>query len=268
MSGAVTSEAMVRMTGVTGETVPAPQRVEVKFCGLCCLGDVAAFNELLPEYAGFVFWPKSKRNVSADQAQELRAALDERINTVGVFVDAGPEFIAGLYERGVIDVAQLHGEEDAACIDALREAAPGLCIWKAFEVKGPASIEAANASSADFVLLDAGKGSGEVFDWGLLQGVTRPYALAGGLDAGNAASALAKCTPVLLDVSSGIEASAELADAAKLTVAESTAANGAVAALRKDPAKMAAFLRAARGDPSAWPRHAGSDVPANKNIVH
>ncbi len=228
------------MSATTTAGAAAAQRVAVKFCGLCRMEDVPAFNELLPEYAGLVFWPRSKRNVSEGLALQLRGALNERISTVGVFVDAEPELIARLYERGVIGVAQLHGAEDAAYIEDLRTAAPGLRIWKAFEVKGPASIETANACGADFVLLDAGKGAGESFDWGLLQGMRRPYALAGGLAPGNVATALASCSPAVLDVSSGIEA------------AEPVAAAGAgPAAPRKDPAKMRAFLRAARGDPSA-----------------
>lgn len=218
----------------------AAARPAVKFCGLCCPEDVAAFNELLPEYAGFVFWPRSKRADADDVAARLREALDVRIASVGVFVDEAPERIARLYERGVISAAQLHGSEDAAYIEELRAGVPGLCIWKAFEVNGPASIAAANACNADFVLLDAGKGAGETFDWSLLQGMERPYALAGGLDAGNAVLALQRCTPVMLDVSSGIEASPSL---------EPLAASARKP--RKDPAKMTAFLRAVRGDPSA-----------------
>lgn len=239
--GAAANAATSAVAGATGAATA--QRVAVKFCGLCRMEDVPAFNELLPEYAGLVFWPSSKRNVSDELALQLRAALDERITTVGVFVDAELEFIARLHERGTIGVAQLHGTEDAAYIENLRAAALGLRIWKAFEVKGSASIQAANACNADFVLLDAGKGAGASFDWNLLQGMQRPYALAGGLAPGNVAAALASCNPAVLDVSSGIEAAEPATPAAS--------ASGRSAAPRKDPAKMRAFLRAARGDPSA-----------------
>jgi phosphoribosylanthranilate isomerase len=225
---------------------------KVKFCGLVHNDDVAAINELMPDYVGFVFWDKSKRNVSAGEAANLRGLLDAGIKTVGVFVDADPSFIVDLYRRGIIQVAQLHGGEDAAYIEHLRALAqdaeacdcePGalpsplsaLEIWKAFKVMSAVDVETANESPADLVLMDAGKGCGQTFDWSLLADMERPFALAGGLSAENVRFALVKCSavgacPAIVDVSSGIEADA-LCECGRT---------------RKDFARMQDFLRLAK----------------------
>ena len=179
---------------------------KVKFCGLSHLSDAEAMNELMPEYVGLVFWPKSKRFIDASQARMLRDALDDSIRTVGVFVNESAEVVASLINEGIISIAQLHGSEDDAYISKLRDlAGDSLEIWKAFEVVDASDIERANASSADLVLLDGGKGEGRSFPWELLDGMKRPYALAGGLSPDNVSDALKKCDPTIVDVSSGIE---------------------------------------------------------------
>ncbi|MCD8317197.1 MAG: phosphoribosylanthranilate isomerase, partial [Eggerthellaceae bacterium] len=116
-----------------------------------------------PDYIGFVFWPRSKRNVTPDEALEMRRAADGDIKSVGVFVDADPAFIGRLYEAKAISVAQLHGNEDDAYITDLKEAFPGLEVWKAIQVHGRDDIEKASSCPADFVLLDAAMGSGRTF---------------------------------------------------------------------------------------------------------
>ena len=209
---------------------------KVKICGLSQLDDVAAVNACAPDYVGLVFWPRSKRCVSADEAACLRAALDAHIAAVGVFVNADINAIARLHERGVIAVAQLHGDEDDAYIERLRTRAPDLAVWKAFEVHARATVERANASAADLVLLDAGKGEGRAFDWSVLAACRRPFALAGGLGPSNVAAALRQCSPSVVDVSSGVEGAAHATDGRP----------------RKDAALMSAFARAVRaaGDSS------------------
>lgn len=177
----------------------------IKFCGLSHEGDIAAVNEIMPEYVGLVFWPKSKRLVSAERAAALREALDPAIETVGVFVDAPVEEVAELVESGIISVVQLHGSEDAAYISELRRCAPEAEIWKAFEVHSAEDITRANASTADLVLLDGGKGEGNVFPWELLDQLERPFALAGGLTPNSVKDAIERCNPRIVDVSSGIE---------------------------------------------------------------
>ena len=196
---------------------------KIKFCGLTRPEDIAAANALKPEYIGFVFAPKSRRAVSREKAAELRAQLSPEIQTVGVFVNEAPETVARLLNEDLLDIAQLHGQEDAAYIARLRSltAKP---LWRAFRAETAAGLAAAARSTADMVLLDSGAGgTGTVFNWKLLQGFPRPYILAGGLDADNAADAVNRLHPDVVDVSSGIETAG-----------------------RKDPAKMAAFVAAVR----------------------
>ena len=177
---------------------------QVKVCGLSRPEDVALANELRPEYVGFVFWPKSSRYVTEERARELRASLDRDIVPVGVFVDEDLDAVARLLEEGVIEVAQLHGAEDADYIAELQERT-GKPVIRAFKVRGAEDVAAAQASGADFVLLDAGRGGGVAFDWDLVAGIERPYILAGGLTPENVVEAIERLDPFAVDVSSGVE---------------------------------------------------------------
>lgn len=200
---------------------------KIKLCGLSRPCDIEAVNQLKPDYIGFVFAKKSKRYVSDEAAAALKNTLASEIRAVGVFVNEPPEHVVSLLEKGTIDIAQLHGKEDESYIAALRSLT---CkpIIKAFRIDTSEDVAAANNSSADFVLLDSGNGgTGTVFDWNLLQGISRPYFLAGGLNPENAEDAVRQLLPFAVDVSSGIETEG-----------------------RKDAAKMAAFMAAVRkGEP-------------------
>lgn len=179
---------------------------KIKICGLFRPEDVEYVNAARPDWCGFIInFPKSHRSVTPDRARELRAGLAPGITPVGVFVDRPVEDAAVLLNDGTISAAQLHGREDRDYIAALRKAAPGRAVWKAFQIRGPADLQAANASTADLVLLDSGYGTGETFDWSLAGGVTRPYILAGGLTAGNIPRAIRELRPYGLDLSSGVE---------------------------------------------------------------
>lgn len=195
---------------------------KIKLCGLSRPQDIEAANVLMPEYVGFVFATKSKRYVTPEKASALKARLSPTIRAVGVFVDEAPEAVAELLQRGVIDFVQLHGREDGAYIARLRSLTDRPLI-QAFRIHAPEDVAAAERSAADYVLLDSGAGSGERFDWTLLQNVRRPYFLAGGLDCENAADAVRTLHPYALDVSSGIETDG-----------------------KKDYEKMAAFVAAVR----------------------
>ena len=177
---------------------------KIKFCGLTRTGDIEAANELKPDYIGFVFWPKSKRAVTAEEAKTLKAKLDPSIKAVGVFVDEDMEAVKSLLDGGIIDIAQLHGHEDEDYINGLKKAS-GKPVIKAFRIRSEEDIRKAEASPADLVLLDAGMGDGVTFDWSLIKNAGRPYFLAGGLDPDNAADAVRTLHPYALDVSSGIE---------------------------------------------------------------
>ena len=155
--------------------------------------------------------------------RELRRGLREGITPVGVFVDQPAEYVAELLKDNTLSVAQLHGHEDEDYIARLRALAPGHPIWKAFKVRTQEDLAAANASSADCVLLDNGYGTGQVFDWTLAGGITRPFLLAGGLTPENIPQAVAQLHPMGLDISSGVETEK-----------------------RKDPDKIQAAVAAAR----------------------
>ena len=197
--------------------------MKIKLCGLTRPCDIEAVNELQPDYIGFVFAKKSRRYVSPEKAEELKAMLAPGIQAVGVFVNEEPEQIAALFEAGTIDVAQLHGQESETEIRRLRELTDHPLI-QAFRIDTEQDVERANASTADYVLLDSGAGgTGTVFDWDLLQAIRRPYFLAGGLDTENIGTVKAKLNPYGVDVSSGIETGGY-----------------------KDKEKMTAFVAAAR----------------------
>ena len=93
---------------------------KMKFCGLTRPCDIEAVNEIKPEYIGIVFAKKSKRYVTPQKAMELKKLLSPEILAVGVFVGEEPEVIAGLLEKGTIDIAQLHGSEDEEYIRKLK----------------------------------------------------------------------------------------------------------------------------------------------------
>ena len=168
------------------------------------LCDVDAVNELRPEYVGFVFAPGSKRRVTPDQAAELKARLIDGVTSVGVFVNEPIENVCRLVDDGVIDVVQLHGSEDEAYISCLRERFHGIVI-QAFKIRSEADVLKANRSSADFILLDSGAGTGKAFDRDLISSVNRDFFLAGGLSAQDVQSAIRRWRPYAVDVSSAIE---------------------------------------------------------------
>lgn len=195
---------------------------KMKLCGLSRPCDIEAANELKPDYIGFVFASKSKRYVTYEKATELKKRLLPEIQAVGVFVNEHPQEVAKRLENGMIDIVQLHGDEDEAYIKQLRLLTDKPII-KAFRIETAQDIKIANQSTADYILLDSGAGTGTLFDWGLVNSIGRPYFLAGGLDVCNVADAVKILHPFAVDVSSGIET------------------NGV-----KDKIKMAAFVAAVR----------------------
>ena len=178
---------------------------KIKICGLSRACDIGYVNEAGPDYIGFILlFPKSRRNVTPERAAILRAGLTPGIRAVGVFVDQPAEIVAAAAEKIGLDVIQLHGREDDGYIAALRARTP-LPIWKAFRVRGPEDLAAAEQCAADEILLDNGWGTGEVFDWNLAGGLGRSFLLAGGLTPENIPQAVETLHPKLVDISSGVE---------------------------------------------------------------
>jgi len=167
-------------------------------------------NRVKPDYAGFVFAP-GRRQVTAEQAENLRRQLDPAIAAVGVFVKAPVEEAAALANRGTIQLIQLHGEEDEAYVKALRERTKAPII-RVIRVRGPESLWDLDRYDCDYFLLDTYSGSqfggmGKTFDHSLIRQARfpRPFFLAGGLDSANVAAAIAESSPFGVDTSSGIE---------------------------------------------------------------
>lgn len=225
----------------------------IKLCGLTRIQDIEIVNKLKPEYIGFIFWDRSSRNVSAIQAARLKGKLDPEIKAVGVFVNAPAEQVISYYNVGIIDIAQLHGNENEEYIKTLHDA--GLTVIKAFKMKKTGEninlagngnteipekptgdvitetsgksaddvITEAVKSSADYIMFDPGKGEGATFNWQLIKGIKREFFLAGGLTPENIEKAVETVQPFAVDVSSGIETGGH-----------------------KDPDKMAAFVKNTR----------------------
>jgi len=184
----------------------------IKICGIRSGADIDCLNELLPDYAGFVF-AKSRREVRLKEAGELIGCMDSCIGRVGVFQDQELEMVRHYAECLRLDVIQLHGNEGEEYMDALK----GYRIWKAegIEAGGAAGIEKLNrisSTKAEAILLDSSAagargGSGISFDWNLVQDLktNKNLILAGGLNLQNIEKAIGKVKPWCVDVSSGVE---------------------------------------------------------------
>ena len=175
---------------------------KIKFCGLSRPCDIDFANEIMPDYAGFVFFERSRRNVTFEQAERLKKILNPEIKTVGVFVNETPEKILSFSK--ILDLIQLHGTEDEVYIENLRKLTDKTII-KAFKINSAEDVKKALESPADYIMFDSGQGTGKNFDWNLIKNVSRPYFLAGGLGIENVADAIKSLNPFAVDVSSGIE---------------------------------------------------------------
>lgn len=177
---------------------------KIKICGLRRTEDVEAVNKYLPDYVGFIFAENRKRTISVETAVMLKEKLSKNIPVVGVFVNQSIEYIAELLNKGIIDIAQLHGTEGEDEVVAVKKIT-GKPVIKAVSVKTEADIAAWADSAADYILLDNGiGGTGERFDWSLVKKMSKPFFLAGGINSDNIKEALLK-NPDVIDVSGGVE---------------------------------------------------------------
>ena len=197
---------------------------KVKMCGISKVETIPAVVEAKPDCMGLVFAP-SKRQVTVDQAKTLVEELhkqytkrynngteqsnNDEIKTVGVFVNETLDNLVSIATEANLDVVQLHGDEDEAFIQSLKERT-NVEVWKAVQIRSAADVEEWIDSSADMILFDAYHkdergGTGEVFDWSSLDEFERPFMLAGGIDSTNVARAIRTVRPYGIDTSSGIE---------------------------------------------------------------
>lgn len=183
---------------------------KIKICGLFRELHIEYANETSPDYVGFIMnYKKSHRSITLEQVEMFTKKLSNNIQTVGVFVNENMNEIIKSSEY--LDVIQLHGTEDANYVENLRRLIPKKEIWKAFKIKSSDDFHIALNFSADMILLDNGYGTGEVFDWNILDvnKISRPFILAGGINLENVELAIKKFSPNILDISSSVETNKE-----------------------------------------------------------
>lgn len=189
--------------------------VRIKICGLRRPQDVEYVNAVVPDFVGFVF-AQSRRQVTGEEAAQLAHGLNPAVERVGVFVDQPVDFVAGLFDAGVIEYAQLHGEETAEYISDLRrrtkQSGEGIKIIKAVKVRCREDLVGVDDIDCDRLLLDAwpaegqaAGGNGKPFDWELVQSIKKPFFLAGGITVNNVRMAIEQVQPFGIDVSSSLE---------------------------------------------------------------
>ncbi len=196
---------------------------QIKICGMTCEEDIKAVNTYLPDYIGFVlFFPKSKRNVSIEQAKHLLEKVDEKIQTVAVVVSPTTEQIKQIEEVG-FDYIQIHG----TVTDKVYEQC-GLPILRAFNVSDLDKLEEYEAKDKikGYVFDSKTPGSGKTFDWNLLDDIRqrqktdtskdvsykktkKKIFLAGGIDETNVKRAITEVSPDVIDLSSAVEKASE-----------------------------------------------------------
>ena len=182
--------------------------LKIKICGLRRECDVDFVNSAGVDFVGFVF-AGSKRQVTPAQASVLKKRLSPDIKSVGVFVNESIENIKRICKNGIIDLVQLHGNEDSDFIKTLKNEI-NLPVIKAVKALSKDYIKEETRNDADFVLLDSFKensfgGTGSIFDWTIVPDIKKPVFLAGGLNINNIKQAGDMVHPFCVDISSGVE---------------------------------------------------------------
>ena len=191
----------------------------IKICGITLAADAQAAARSGADALGLVFYEKSPRHVSVQQAMELAAAIPPFVTAVGLFVNPSESEVREVLRHVPLDVLQFHGEEEPEfCAQFVRP------YLKAVRVRTGVDLLqcAARYQRAQGLLLDAyvegtHGGTGESFDWALIpHNLPLPVVLSGGLHAGNVAEAIRRVRPYAVDVSSGVEAAKGIKDTAKV----------------------------------------------------
>ncbi|WP_425929947.1 phosphoribosylanthranilate isomerase [Pseudomonas sp. NyZ201] len=193
--------------------------VRSKICGITRVEDALAAAQAGADAIGLVFYAKSPRAVSVQQAREIIDALPPFVTTVGLFVNASRCELNEILEAVPLDLLQFHGDETPEACDGYHRP------WiKALRVRAGDDLEAEckRYARASGILLDtyvAGVpgGTGEAFDWTLVPGhLSKPIILAGGLNPHNVGAAIAQVRPYAVDVSGGVEQAKGIKDAARI----------------------------------------------------
>jgi phosphoribosylanthranilate isomerase len=192
----------------------------IKICGITRVEDVIGAVKSGADALGLVFYDKSPRNVSVQQALELTRVISPFVTLVGLFVNASAETVRGVLKAVPLNVLQFHGDEDPEFCAQF-----GRPYLKAIRVRAGIDLVqyAADFSGAQGLLLDAyvagiPGGTGASFDWALIpHDLPLPLILSGGLHVGNVGDAISQVRPYAVDISSGVEAGKGIKDAAKMT---------------------------------------------------
>lgn len=178
-------------------------KTKIKICGLTRQCDIDAVNAVFPDYIGFVF-TQSRRQITFEQAAILKYYLSDKIKSIGIFTDSPFEMIMQAVNLNIIDLIQLHGNENEDYIKSLKSITNKPVI-KAIRADNAEDILRWNNSISDYLILDNGKGgTGKIFDWNLAAVCGKEYFLAGGINQDNIENAL-KLHPYCIDISSGAE---------------------------------------------------------------
>ncbi len=191
----------------------------VKICGITRPEDALAAANAGADAIGLVFYPDSPRAIDIATAWEILEVLPPFVTTVGLFVDAEPEWIEEILVEVPLDVLQFHGNESPE--DCEQFAHPYI---KAIRMRPDTDLAtiAKRYADAQGLLLDTYRpgvpgGTGEAFDWSLAQQpCDKPIILAGGLTPDNVADAIAQVQPWAVDVSGGVEKEKGLKDSSKI----------------------------------------------------
>jgi phosphoribosylanthranilate isomerase len=170
----------------------------VKICGITNRDDAQAAVDHGASALGFIFYPRSPRYVSPEQAAEIIAGLGSRVWNVGVFVDEPGDRVSAVMSQAGLDIAQLHGDESPSDYPA------GARVWKAWRIRGAFDPAEHQNSSAEAVLLD-GPATGVSFDWTMAAQMDGKVIVAGGLDESNVREAIDRAKPWGVDASSRLE---------------------------------------------------------------
>ncbi len=196
----------------------------LKICGITQLEKAKAMASLGVDAMGVNFWSGSKRFIPPGEARRFLEEVDGQILRIGLFVNQGIELPQQLFDNGLIDAVQLHGDETMA--DAISLANSGVPVIKAFNIEASATLDVAKNYGIQAALLDtpapgAYGGTGKSFDWDLAVEFRKrhrklPMILAGGINADNAAAGLEQVAPCALDVASGAESEPGVQDLKKV----------------------------------------------------
>lgn len=170
---------------------------KIKICGLRRVEDINYVNELKPDYIGFILSDGFKRSITREQAILLKSKLSTGITAVGVFVDENEEYINSFIDDGIIDIAQLHGNEPPELAEKINS--------KVIKYFNPLTFDKINEYNADYFLFDSGTGTGKGFDWNEIPKTDKPFFLAGGINEDNIKNAIELVNPYCIDLSSAVE---------------------------------------------------------------